>query len=147
MTTNVTYYEDIKKEVESRSSTSSTSSTGEVLDVLQKYYEENMEQPFPKPTKNHCDQLLRRGMLPETICLAIDDTLLAPRPSAYYLRAILTRWDAAGIRTPEDVERDRLAFAGRMRKKRNPAGNYSQREYKREDFGDDFFVNFNGDEV
>ena len=56
---------------------------------------------------------------------------------------LLSEWQAAGVKGVEDAKahraanRDRRASGAQAAK--NPALDYAQREYKDEDFGDDFF--------
>ena len=64
-----------------------------------------------------------------------------------YMDKLLGDWEAAGIRTPEAARAQRGANrAGRATAKAadrapaNPALDYAQREYRDEDFGDDFFI-------
>ena len=88
----------------------------------------------------------KAGICPEAVLLAIDSTGAARNPSAQYLRAILNRWERAGIRTPEDVMRDQSAHDGAKSKwwvqqsPVNPALNYAQNHYTDDDFKG-FFVN------
>lgn len=64
------------------------------------------------------------GISAENILKAIDLTALAPRPSAYYLRAILRNWAANGV-TLKREEPTRPT---------NPALNYDQRHYTEADY-------------
>lgn len=91
---------------------------------------------------------IEAGVQASAILDAIEQTALAPRPSHYYLRAILRRYAAEGITTAEEAERSRGDFrtrraaAGRDRAEwwHNPALDYAQREYKQEDFNEGFYV-------
>jgi len=62
-----------------------------------------------------------------------------------YMDRLLEDWKAAGVRTVEEAAA-RHASARQARAAspqapaQNPALNYAQREYKEEDYGDDFFV-------
>lgn len=69
-----------------------------------------------------------------------------------FMDKLLADWDAAGIRTPEAARAEREARRGARRNNRGPVGqpsnpalDYAQREYKSEDFGDDFFINLDKD--
>lgn len=94
---------------------------------------------------------MEAGVQASAILDAIEQTGLAPRPSHYYLRAILRRYAAEGITTTEDAERSRGDFrtrraaAGRDRAEwwQNPALNYAQREYREEDYGEDWYIDLN----
>lgn len=91
------------------------------------------------------------GVQASAILDAIEQTGLAPRPSHYYLRAILRRYASEGITTADEAERSRgdyrtrRAAAGREQTSwwHNPALDYAQREYKEEDYGEDFYVDLN----
>ena len=60
-----------------------------------------------------------------------------------YMDKLLEDWKAGGVRTVEEAAA-RHAAARQARAAsapaQNPALNYAQREYKEEDYGDDFFV-------
>lgn len=59
-----------------------------------------------------------------------------------YMDKLLTEWDAAGVRKPEAAREQWRAHRARRAPavpKPNPAPDYAQREYREEDFDDDFF--------
>ena len=65
-----------------------------------------------------------------------------------YMDKLLNGWRDEGVRTLEDakarheaVRQSRAATGGQPGQSANPALNYAQREYRDEDFGDDFYVN------
>lgn len=98
MTQKRTYYEDIKNSEVSSSSTSSTTVLcPEDEEMLQNYYEYNFGTRMPYPIAGLIKNACRLGMQPETVCMAIDETMFAPRPTPHYLRAILLRWMQNGI--------------------------------------------------
>lgn len=102
------------------------------------------------------EQAMGAGVTASAILDALEQTALAPRPTHAYLRAVLRRYAAEGVTTAEDAERSREAYraqraaAGRERttwydaparpERRNPALDYAQREYRDEDFGENFFI-------
>lgn len=104
------------------------------------------------------EQAMNGGVTTSAILDALEQTALAPRPTHAYLRAVLRRYVAEGVTTAEEAERSREAYraqraaAGRERsawydapaparpERRNPALDYAQREYRDEDFGDNFFI-------
>lgn len=62
-----------------------------------------------------------------------------------FMNKLLADWQAAGVKTVAQAEAQRQAIrarrpAGGASAAANPALDYAQREYKEEDFGDDFFV-------
>ncbi len=78
------------------------------------------------------------GMSRELILKAADYAAEARRPMAY-LDALMTRYAEKGIRTPEAAEQDHREYAEQYREirqkaeaKKNPAGDYSQRDYSGE---------------
>ena len=90
----------------------------------------------------HMDMLNRweetLGMSREMILKTADYAAEARRPMAY-LDALMTRYAEKGIRTPEEAERDHREFADQYSEirqkaevKKNPAGDYSQRDYSGE---------------
>ena len=53
------------------------------------------------------EEALKAGVKAEAVLDALEQTALAPRPSHYYLRAILRRYTEKGIHTVWDAERER----------------------------------------
>lgn len=84
---------------------------------------------------------IKGGMTGECLTAIMDETMTAPRPSWAYCMAIMRRCQGQGIKTLQDWQRDRQ----RRESARNPALNYNQREYRDEDFGPDFFFDFDRD--
>jgi DnaD/phage-associated family protein len=83
----------------------------------------------------------------DVICYGIDEACGSGAPRWAYVRRVLQSWVEAGIKTIGDAKE---AKAKRQADKQgktqldrnpkdNPALNYAQRDYKEEDFGDDFF--------
>ena len=60
-------------------------------------------------------------------------------PPMAKLDALLSEWEAAGVKTVEAARKRRKA-ADRGKAPANPALNYTQREYRQEDFGEDFYM-------
>ena len=60
-----------------------------------------------------------------------------------YIDATLSRWAKDGVNTPEAAQKGRTAAKAEPVRE---AGNFSQREYKKEDFATGFFVEFDPDE-
>ena len=67
-------------------------------------------------------------------------------PPLEKLDALLSQWEAGGVKTVAEAESwrkahksDRKSSGEGSRPPVNPALEYSQREYKEEDFGDDFY--------
>jgi hypothetical protein len=60
------------------------------------------------------------GLEVSAIIDAIDQTAMAPRPSHYYFRAVLTRYWTEGLTTVEKVQEDRLR---RFHQQRESKGN------------------------
>ena len=61
------------------------------------------------------EEALRAGVTAEGIVDALEQTAMAPRPSHYYLRAILRRYAERGIYTIKDAERDRYIRRAQQR--------------------------------
>lgn len=89
------------------------------------------------------------GLDASAILDALEETALAPRPSHYYLRAILRRYMAQGICTRAQAEQERQAFRARREAAdqeaggawyKNPALNYQQRTYSDDQFSDSFYI-------
>lgn len=98
MTKERRYYENITTENREDSSTSSTSGlTPNDEEMLQEYYEDNFGSRMPYPIAGLIKRACALGMGPEVVCMAIDETMFAPKPSPHYLRAILNRWMQNGI--------------------------------------------------
>ena len=65
--------------------------------------------------------------------------------SMAYMDRLLTRWAEAGATTVDAAKAEREAFKSEKapaEKPANPALGYAQREYKEEDFGDDFYFDY-----
>lgn len=78
------------------------------------------------------------GLTVDNIIMAIEETGLAPRPTAYYLRAILRNWCQYGVTTSK-LRHSQASDRPSPWYKPNPALNYRMRTYSDHDFsGDDF---------
>ena len=85
----------------------------------------------------------QKGHSMQMILLAGDMSRGTDTPMRY-IDAMLARWEKDGVTTPEAAQRGRTA-APKTETPRE-AGNFSQREYKKEDFANGFFVEFDPDE-
>ena len=101
------------------------------------YYQECFDRKITPGVQRDIANALVEGFNIDLLRAIMDETLCAPRPSWAYCLAILRRCERDGLRTLEDWKRDREAWASR--KASHPALQYSQREYREEDFGEDFF--------
>ena len=98
-------------------------------------YTENIG-PMTAAVANMILSFLQKSLTVDNIVLAIEETGFAPRPSAYYLRAILRNWAQFGV----TASKARHAAANEQRSN-NPALWYQQRKYTDADFsGDDFIT-------
>ena len=62
-----------------------------------------------------------------------------------YMDRLLREWEVSGATTVEAARAQREAFQARPAAgPANPALDYAQRDYRPEDFGEDFFINLNG---
>lgn len=78
----------------------------EDLEIIRDCYVDNIGK-MTAPVARMIEGKLAAGMQPAVICHAIEETGFAPRPSAYYLRAILSRFHSSDIYTLEDLQQDR----------------------------------------
>lgn len=78
--------------------------------------------PLNRQTARMLVDALEGGIEPPVMLHAIEATGFAPRPSVHYLRAILRRYAASGIRTMADVERDE------RERHRAPRRDYTERD-------------------
>ena len=78
----------------------------------------------------------------DVIRFAIDEACANGAPRWSYVAAILRGYVQNGVRTVGDAKEAKEKHKGRADRspQSNPALNYAQREYKAEDFGDDFFI-------
>lgn len=111
-------------------------------EMLQEYYEDNFAAELPPVMARMMGACMRGGMERQLIEMAIDETMLAPRPSPQYLMAILRRWRQDGIHTETarraDQERHEQQRArqgrkweerGTQRGEERPAGTYDNFEF------------------
>ena len=108
---------------------------GQYVDVCEYYAQAFHRSPAPAIQREIATRI-KAGMSADVLRAAIDDTMMAPRPSWAYMAAILRRCDLEGIRTLTDwrTSKDRYQAA------KNPALNYEQRTYTEDMFGEDFFI-------
>lgn len=88
--------------------------------------------------KRQMAEAIAKGMTGECLMAIIDETMEAPRPSWAYCKAIIRRCEGSGIKKLADWEEDRR----RHEAGKNPALDYDQRTYNEEDFGEEFFFNY-----
>ena len=69
----------------------------EMLEKIRQSYEDNIG-PMTKAAANLIEDAMNAGSFDvDTVILAIEETGLASRPSAYYLRAVLRNWAETGV--------------------------------------------------
>lgn len=108
---------------------------GQYVDVCGYYAEAFHRSPAPSIQRDIATRI-KGGMSADVIRAAIDDTMMAPRPSWAYMAAILRRCDIEGIRTMQEWNESKQ----RYQSAKNPALNYEQRTYTEDQFGEDFFI-------
>lgn len=101
------------------------------------YYVDSFRRAPGPGVRREIAEAIRTGMTAECLMAIMDEAQGAPRPSWAYCLAILRRCQGAGIKTLEDWQRDKERTAAR----RNPALNYTQREYTDDMFNEDFYWN------
>lgn len=86
--------------------------------------------------------LFKADLPDDVIRFAIDEACANGAPRWSYVAAILRGYVQNGVRTVGDAKEAKEKHKGRADRspQSNPALNYAQREYKAEDFGDDFFI-------
>lgn len=121
------------------STTSTTSSistepgvciSSEALDIIREAYIVHVGMPMTAAIAHEIEAALHDSMQPDVVLDAIQQTGSAPRPSPYYLRAILRRWRRDGIRNADQLAADKNKHEQRTTPpwwKSNPALRYEQR--------------------
>ena len=104
------------------------------------YYAKSFHRAIAPGRPREFATRIKGGMSAEVIKAAIDDTMKAPSPSWAYCAAILRNCDAEQVKTLQQWHDREL----RYKSKKNPALNYEQREYHKDDFGEDFFIDLGG---
>ncbi len=107
---------------------------GQYVDCCE-YYAANFHRGIPAGIQREIATRIKGGMSAEVIRAAIDDTMMAPRPSWAYCSAILRNCDLDNVKTLADWE----ARKKRREYSSNPALQYDQRHYTDDDYGPDFF--------
>lgn len=118
---------------------------GQYVDCCEYYARAFNRSPAPGIQRELATRI-RDGMSADVIRAAIDDTMMAPRPSWAYMTAILRRCDLEGIRTLAEWNTSKERYQA----SKNPALNYQQRDYTEDEFGDDFFIDldkYGGDQA
>jgi len=108
---------------------------GQYVDVCEYYAQAFHRSPAPSIQRELATRI-KSGMSADVLRAAIDDTMMAPRPSWAYMAAILRRCDLEGIRTLTDWRTSKERYQAA----KNPALNYEQRTYTEDMFGEDFFI-------
>lgn len=80
--------------------------SSEDYEAIRGAYVSNIGEMTPAAARM-IERFIGCGITPTVICEACEETGMAPQPSAYYLRAILSRYARQGILTMDDVERER----------------------------------------
>lgn len=76
------------------------------IEVLEDYYKQNLGHEIPPFMARLMTYCHAEGMEVPVILEAIDITMMAPRPSGAYLRAVLQRWRMQGIHTEAQLRED-----------------------------------------
>ena len=110
------------------------------LEDIRIAYNQNIGE-MTAPVAYFVEKCIKGGMEPAVIREAIERTGWAPRPTPFYLRAILQRFQREGVRTMADVEREQIER--RQRREcatwfKNPALDYQQRDWSNQVFTDCF---------
>ena len=108
---------------------------GQYVDICT-YYAQAFERAPAPGIQRELATRIRDGMSADVLRAAIDDTMMAPRPSWAYMAAILRRCDLENIKTIADWRQSKERYQA----SRNPALNYSQRTYTDDEYGPDFFL-------
>ena len=69
----------------------------EIMDMIVAAYQANISEWISASVAHIIEDALRHGMEPATVILAIQETGMAPRPSPYYLAAVLRNWAENGV--------------------------------------------------
>jgi len=113
----------------------------EELDSIRSAYERTVGQPLTALIAHEIEDALADGMFAAVVMEAITVTGWAPRPSPYYLRAVLRRWRRDGVLTVDQLAADRAgherAAAGSWWQT-NPALRYEQRPIEGD--GSEYFM-------
>lgn len=108
------------------------------LEDIRIAYNQNIGE-MTAPVAYFVEKCIRGGMEPAVIREAIERTGWAPRPTPFYLRAILQRFQREGVRTMADVEREQIERRQRREGAtwyKNPALDYQQRDWSNQVFTD-----------
>lgn len=105
------------------------------LEAIRNAYVRNVGQPLTAMVAREIEAALDEGMRPSVVIEAAVTTGNAPRPTPYYMRAVLRRWRRDGIFTDDALAADRAAYEARQAatpqtawwQQTNPALRYNQR--------------------
>lgn len=119
------YYEVITETVSSSSTTHYTAGDWE---ILQDYYKENLGNRMPAAVRRLIERMESAGMTVDVVLHAIDVTMFAPRPTPYYLTAVLTRWAGDKLWTMVKVLADEEQHRARNARRFEQRYNFSETE-------------------
>ena len=103
------------------------------LEAIRNAYVTNVGQQMTAMVAREIEEALAEGMRPSVVIEAAITTGNAPRPTPYYMRAVLRRWRRDGILTDDALAADRAAFEQQQARAperswwQNPALRYEQR--------------------
>lgn len=69
----------------------------EIMEQIAEAYRYNICSTITQAAALVIERALKNGMEPKDVILAINETGMAPRPSPYYLQAILRNWTESGV--------------------------------------------------
>lgn len=69
----------------------------EIMEQIARAYRDNINPMITGAAAGIIERALRNGMEPATVIEAIEETGMAPRPSPYYLSAVLRNWAENGV--------------------------------------------------
>lgn len=69
----------------------------EIMEQIARAYRDNINPMITGAAAGIIERALRNGMEPATVIEAIQETGMAPRPSPYYLSAVLRNWAENGV--------------------------------------------------
>lgn len=69
----------------------------EIMEQIARAYRDNINPMITGAAAGIIERALRNGMEPATVIEAIMETGMAPRPSPYYLSAVLRNWAENGV--------------------------------------------------
>ena len=64
---------------------------------LREAYEENLNMPITGAVAQMIENAVSHGLTVDEVIMAMEETAFAPKPTPWYLRAILQRWALTGV--------------------------------------------------